>query len=77
LDVPLWLKLAYGTAVSIIAVDYWRKYGPSNFLWLSDIALACTAVSVLTGIACSPAWRPSVSWRSNSPGRSTSWPKAD
>jgi hypothetical protein len=47
-EIPLWLKLAYGTAVPIIAVVYWRTYGPSNFLWLSDIALACTAVAVLT-----------------------------
>ena len=48
-SVPLWLKLVYGAAVPIIAVVYWRKYGPSNFLWLPDIGLACTTASVLTG----------------------------
>jgi hypothetical protein len=48
-QMPLALKLGYGLAVPIIAVVYWREYGPANFLWLSDIALACTAISVLTG----------------------------
>jgi hypothetical protein len=43
------LTITYSVAVPIIAVVYWRKYGPSNFLWLSDIALACTLVSLLTG----------------------------
>lgn len=44
-----WLTLAYGFAVPVIAVVYWRHYGPANFLWLSDIALACTFASLLTG----------------------------
>ena len=48
-QIPLWLTLAYGLAVPVIAVVYWRSYGPSNFLWLSDIALACTLASLLTG----------------------------
>jgi hypothetical protein len=48
-EIPLWLKLAYGVATPLIAVVYWREYGPSNFLWLSDIALACTTIAVLTG----------------------------
>jgi hypothetical protein len=46
--VPLWLKLAYGVSVPLIAIVYWRAYGPSNFLWLSDIALLCTALAVIT-----------------------------
>ena len=46
---PLWLTLAYGMAVPVIAVVYWRAYGPSNFLWLSDIALAFTLAALLTG----------------------------
>jgi hypothetical protein len=44
---PLWLKLAYAIAVPTIALCYWHEYGPSNFLWLSEIALACTALAVL------------------------------
>ena len=44
-----WLTLAYGLAVPVIAVIYWRAYGPSNFLWLSDIALALTLAALLSG----------------------------
>ena len=44
--VPLWLKLAYGVSLPVIAVVYWRAYGPGNFLWLSDIALLCTALAL-------------------------------
>ncbi len=46
--VPLWLKLAYGAFVPVLVVAYWRIYGPANFLWLSDMALACTALAVLS-----------------------------
>ena len=49
-QILLWgLMLAYGLAVPVIAVIYWRAYGPSNFLWLSDIALAFTLATLLTG----------------------------
>jgi hypothetical protein len=37
--VPLWLKLAYTAMTAVVLVIYWRKYGPANFLWFSDIAL--------------------------------------
>lgn len=46
--VPLWLKIAYGSLIPVLVVAYLRTYGPANFLWLSDIALACTALAVLT-----------------------------
>jgi hypothetical protein len=36
---PLWLKIAYTIFVCIVVPVYWRKYGASNFLWFSDIAL--------------------------------------
>jgi hypothetical protein len=48
-QIPLWLTLAYGLAVPVIAVVYWHVYGPTNFLWLSDIALGCTLVALVTG----------------------------
>jgi hypothetical protein len=48
-QIPLWLTLAYGLAVPVIAVIYWRAYGPTNFLWLSDVALAFTLAALLTG----------------------------
>lgn len=37
--IPLWIKLAYTALALVIAVVYWRRYGPGNFLWFSDIAL--------------------------------------
>jgi hypothetical protein len=48
-QISLWLTVAYGLAIPVIAVAYWRNYGPANFLWLSDIALAFTFASLLTG----------------------------
>jgi hypothetical protein len=36
---PLWIKVAYTLFVVIVIPVYWVKYGPSNFLWFSDIAL--------------------------------------
>ena len=44
----VWLTAAYSLATPIIAAVYWRSYGPANFLWLSDIALAFTLVSLLS-----------------------------
>jgi hypothetical protein len=40
--VPLWLKLIYTLVALAIVVIYWRKLGPSNLLWFSDIALILT-----------------------------------
>lgn len=37
--IPLWLKIAYTLFVCVVAAVYWRRYGASNFLWFSDIAL--------------------------------------
>ena len=54
---PLWAKIA-GTAYVLVLVPiYWRDYGPSNFLWFSDLALfaLCAALwfdgSLLVGMA--------------------------
>lgn len=41
--IPLWLKIAYTLFVCFIVPIYWRRYGPANFLWFSDIALLVTA----------------------------------
>ena len=46
--VPLALKLSYGLATPLIAAVYARCYGPTNFLWLSDIALGLTTGAVIT-----------------------------
>ena len=37
--VPLGLKVAYTIFVCALVPIYWRQYGPTNFLWFSDIAL--------------------------------------
>lgn len=37
--IPLWLKITYTMFVCALVPVYWRQYGPSNFLWFSDIAL--------------------------------------
>jgi len=36
---PLWAKLLCSAWVVVLVPVYWRSYGPSNFLWFSDIAL--------------------------------------
>lgn len=45
--VPTWLKLGYGSFLCVLVPIYWRKYGPANFLWLSDIALGSTTAAVI------------------------------
>jgi hypothetical protein len=40
--VPLWMKIAHTLFLTILIPAYWRKYGPANFLWFSDIALLVT-----------------------------------
>lgn len=45
--IPLWLKIAYIAFVPFLIVIYWPRYGASNFLWLSDIALFFTAAAVV------------------------------
>jgi hypothetical protein len=47
LAVPLWLKLGYVAFVPLLVAVYWRRYGPANFLWLSDIALFFTTAAVV------------------------------
>jgi hypothetical protein len=44
--VPLWLNLALTGFVIVLIPIYWRHYGWHNFLWLSDIALFLTVVSL-------------------------------
>jgi hypothetical protein len=45
--IPIWLKLAFPAFLCVLVPIYWREYGPSNFLWFSDIALGFTAVAVV------------------------------
>ena len=45
-EIPLWVKLAYTAFLGLLVPVYWRKYGPANFLWFSDIALIGTAIAL-------------------------------
>ena len=36
--VPLWLKIAYTVFMAVWIPVYWRSYGPTNFLWICDVA---------------------------------------
>lgn len=36
---PLWPKLAWSAYMAVLVPVYWRRYGPQNFLWFSDLAL--------------------------------------
>jgi hypothetical protein len=37
--IPVGLKIIYTLFVCVLVPIYWRRYGPANFLWFSDIAL--------------------------------------
>ena len=37
--IPPGLKIIYTLFVCALVPIYWRQYGPTNFLWFSDIAL--------------------------------------
>jgi hypothetical protein len=38
-QVPLWVKIVFSVYLCVLVPIYWREYGPTNFLWASDIAL--------------------------------------
>ncbi len=46
--VPLWLQLSYTLFVLVLIPVYWKKYGPGNFLWFSDIALFTIGIALWT-----------------------------
>ena len=43
---PLWVKIAHTLFVAALVPVYWRRYGPGNFLWFSDLALFGTLVAL-------------------------------
>ncbi|WP_276497603.1 membrane-associated protein [Pontibacter litorisediminis] len=47
--IPLWLQLAYTAFLLVLVPVYWKKYGPGNFLWFSDIALFSVGIVLWTG----------------------------
>jgi hypothetical protein len=44
--IPPWMKLIWTLLVCAILPAYWQSYGPTNFLWFSDIALILTAIAL-------------------------------
>ena len=44
--IPLWLKLTYTAWMAAWVPVYWSAFGPSNFLWLCDVAnfIVCAAL---------------------------------
>ena len=41
-----WLAVPFTLFVAVLVPVYWRTYGPSNFLWISDVALFLTLAGV-------------------------------
>ncbi len=44
--ISLWIKIPYTVFVLILVPVYWIQYGPTNFLWFSDIALFATLAAL-------------------------------
>jgi hypothetical protein len=45
-EVSLLVKGLYTLGVSVVVPVYWQAYGPSNFLWFSDLALLLTVAAL-------------------------------
>jgi len=46
---PLWAKIPYAFFVVALVPVYWANYGPTNFLWFSDVALFAMLLALWTG----------------------------
>jgi hypothetical protein len=44
--IPLWIKVLITLFLCVLVPVYWRHYGPTNFLWASDIALFFICITV-------------------------------
>lgn len=43
---PLGLKIGAAAFLLVLVPAYWRTYGPSNFLWFSNLALVLTVIGI-------------------------------
>ncbi|EDY19703.1 conserved hypothetical protein [Chthoniobacter flavus Ellin428] len=41
-SIPLWVKIAYTVFLAVLIPNYWRVYGPTNFLYFCDVAAFLT-----------------------------------
>jgi hypothetical protein len=48
-NVPRWLAVLATLYLCVLVPVYWRHYGPSNFLWFSDIALFMAVAALWLG----------------------------
>ena len=46
--IPVWVKLAYTAFIAVLVPIYLKNYGPSNFVYLCDLALFLTFAAVWT-----------------------------
>lgn len=44
--IPLWVKVAYTAYVCVLVLVYWGEYGPTNFVWMCDVALLMAVPAV-------------------------------
>ncbi len=42
----IWPAAAFTLLLGVLVPAYWRTYGPSNFLWISDVALFLTVAAL-------------------------------
>lgn len=42
----LWLRISATTWLVVLVPVYWHHYGPTNFLWFSDVALFLTVLNL-------------------------------
>lgn len=67
-QIPIWLKAVFSIFLLIVIPVYWKKWGPANFLWLSDVTFILTAVALwtesedLTGAIAVTALLPEIFW---------------
>lgn len=45
-QIPLWIKIAYSLFLCVLIPVYWKNWGLSNFLWISDVSLILTVFSL-------------------------------
>jgi hypothetical protein len=46
--IPLWLKLLFTAFMAVLVPNYWRNYGPTNFLYFCDVSLFLTLLALWT-----------------------------
>jgi hypothetical protein len=67
-SIPLWVKIAYTIFLMVLIPNYWRVYGPTNFLYFCDVAAFLTLFALwmesalLTSVAAVGIVLPQILW---------------